>query len=98
MQKEKPGVRLTVSQVDYATAMLDKYGNDYKVRKRHIISFLHKSSSCIEEILKFSANIYYIWLEVHVQSHNDALSWFFIFYRQFSVIESQADILNLFCN
>ncbi|KAG0726701.1 Nucleolar protein 16 [Chionoecetes opilio] len=33
-QKVKPGVRLTNSQVDYASAMVDKYGKDYKVRRR----------------------------------------------------------------
>ncbi|MPC40979.1 hypothetical protein E2C01_034557 [Portunus trituberculatus] len=32
-QLEKPGVRLTNAQVVYATTMLDKYGDDYKVRE-----------------------------------------------------------------
>lgn len=31
-QSEKPGIRLTNAQVEYATAMLDKYSNDYEVR------------------------------------------------------------------
>ncbi|XP_063873436.1 nucleolar protein 16-like isoform X5 [Scylla paramamosain] len=30
-QLEKPGVRLTNAQVVYATTMLDKYGDDYKI-------------------------------------------------------------------
>lgn len=39
-ESEKPGIRLTSAQVEYATAMLDKYGNDYKVSFYIIVNLL----------------------------------------------------------
>lgn len=51
-QNEKPGVRLTTTQVEYATVMLDKYGNDYKGMARDPTNYFQDTWKQIEKKIK----------------------------------------------
>ncbi|XP_050714249.1 nucleolar protein 16-like [Eriocheir sinensis] len=51
-QSEKPGIRLTNAQVEYATAMLDKYGDDYKAMTRDPTNYFQDTSKQIERKIK----------------------------------------------
>ncbi|XP_045624882.1 nucleolar protein 16 [Procambarus clarkii] len=55
-QKERPGVRLTNAQVDYATAMLDKYGDDYKAMARDPKNYFQDTWKQIRTKIKLFTN------------------------------------------